>query len=48
MYSNYKVSLTAAMYPAINSAGNNYSKASYAYDHIIYTNARVVPEMIEP
>ena len=48
MYSNYKVSLTAAMYPAIDSVANNYSKASYAYDHIIYTNARVVPEVIEP
>ncbi len=48
MYSNYKVSLTAAMYPTINSAGNNYSKASYAYDHIIYTNARVIPEVIDP
>ena len=47
MYSNYKVSLTAAMYPAIDSAATGYSKASYAYDHIIYTNARVVPEVID-
>lgn len=45
-YANYKVSLTAAMYSAKGSPANGYSKASYAYDHIIYTNARVVPEVI--
>ena len=47
MYSNYKVSITAAMYPTINGSESNYSKASYAYDHIIYTNARVVPDVID-
>lgn len=47
MYSNYKVTLTAAMYSEIDSAENTYSKTSYAYDHIIYTNARVMPEVID-
>lgn len=44
-YSNYKVSLTAAMYPSLEST--KYSKPSYAYDHIIYTNARVLAQIIE-
>ena len=43
-YSNYKVSLTAATYSSIN--GSNYSKPSYAFDHIIYTNARVLTSVV--
>ena len=46
-YSNYKVSLTAAMYSAIDSAESSYSKASYTYNHIIYTNARVISDVFE-
>ncbi len=44
-YSNYKVSLTAATYSSIS--GSNYSKTSYAFDHIIYTNARVLTSVVE-
>ena len=40
-YSNYKVSLTAAMY---NTEG--YQNDSYAYDHLIYTNAKIEPNVI--
>ena len=43
-YSNYKVSLTAATYSSINSI--YYSKPSYAFDHIIYTNARVLTSVV--
>ena len=43
-YSNYNVSLTASTYSSISSA--DYSKASYAFDHLIYTNARVVTSVI--
>jgi len=43
-YSNYKVSLTAATYSTINST--DYSKTSYAFDHIIYTNARVLTSVV--
>ncbi|SEF92070.1 hypothetical protein SAMN04487934_10534 [Eubacterium ruminantium] len=46
-YSNYKVSLTAATYPAIDSPDNAYSKSSYDYDHLIYTNARVLSEVFD-
>jgi len=46
-YSNYKVSLTAATYSAIDSPTNSYSKSSYVYDHLIYTNARVLSEVFE-
>ena len=43
-YANYKVSLTAAIYSSISSS--NYSKSSYAFDHIIYTNARVLTAVV--
>ncbi len=43
-YSNYKVSLTAATYSTISST--DYSKTSYAFDHIIYTNARVLTSVV--
>ena len=43
-YSNYKVSLTVATYSSINSI--YYSKPSYAFDHIIYTNARVLTSVV--
>ena len=45
-YSNYKVSLTAAMYENANDASNNYMKNSYAFDHLIYTNAKIQYEVI--
>ena len=44
VYSNYKVSLTAATYSTISST--DYSKTSYAFDHIIYTNARVLTSVV--
>jgi len=47
MYANYKVTLTAAMYSSIDSAESTYLKTSYAWDHIIYTDARVIPEVID-
>lgn len=43
-YANYKVSLAAAIYSSISSS--NYSKSSYAFDHIIYTNARVLTAVV--
>ena len=43
-YANYKVSLTAAIYSSISSS--DYSKNSYAFDHIIYTNARVLTSVV--
>ena len=43
-YSNYKVSLTVATYSTIG--GSDYSKTSYAFDHIIYTNARVLTYVV--
>ena len=44
-YSNYKVTITAKMYSTID--GNEPLAVSQASDHIIYTNARVVPSVIE-
>ncbi|MGN0632879.1 MAG: hypothetical protein ACI4JW_03320 [Oscillospiraceae bacterium] len=38
-YSNYMVTLTAALYDSMNS--ESYSPSSNASDHIIYTNARL-------
>jgi len=44
-YSNYKVTVSAALYSAIS--GNGISTASYDDDHIIYTNARVLTKVID-
>ena len=43
-YSNYKVSVTAAMYP--DATESTAQKDSYDFDHIIYTNAKVVSDVI--
>lgn len=46
-YSNYKVSVTAAAYPAMNSNVGDYTQSSYAFNHLIYTNTKVNPNVIE-
>ena len=46
-YSNYKVSVTAATYSSLTSDPREYTQASYAYDHLIYTNTKVNPNVIE-
>ena len=42
-YSNYMVSVTAAVYN--DSTTTNYNPSSYAYNYLIYTNAKVDPEV---
>ncbi len=44
MYSNYKVQLTAVTCGSLGST--IYTKSSYATDHLIYTNARLEPTVI--
>ncbi len=44
MYSNYKVQLTAVTCGSLGST--TYTKSSYATDHLIYTNARLEPTVI--
>lgn len=44
-YSNYKVSITAATYS--NMTTGNYADSSYAYNHLIYTNAKLDPEVMD-
>lgn len=45
MYSNYKVSLHAEMYSVL-SGGTVYD-VSQDDDHLIYTNTRIIPEVIQ-
>ena len=45
MYSNYKVSLHAEMYGVL-SGGTVYD-VSQDDDHLIYTNTRIIPEVIQ-
>jgi hypothetical protein len=44
-YSNYKVSLTARIYEDMSST--SFDDNSFAADHIIYTNAKVNPEVMQ-
>ena len=44
-YSNYKVSLTARVYEDMGST--SFDDNSFAADHIIYTNAKVNPEVMQ-
>lgn len=45
MYSNYMVTLTAYTYTSMSS--NSAQSVSYATDHLIYTNARVISDVFE-
>ena len=44
-YSNYKVSVTAATY--LDLTTDSFADSSYAYNHLIYTNAKTDPEVID-
>ena len=44
-YANYMVTLTAYIYPSMSS--NSASNTSYATDHLIYTNARIVSDVLD-
>ena len=43
IYSNYMVSMTAATYE--NQTTSEYTASSYAYNYLIYTNARLDPSV---
>lgn len=46
-YSNYKVTVTAQLCKKLNSnTTSDYNNDSFAYDHLIYTNAKINPNVI--
>ena len=47
MYSNYRVTVEAKMFAEADSAANSYYVPSLCNDYLIYTNAKVNPEVIE-